>query len=133
MLKSVHQFSSFSVDNLDKAKDFYSQVLGLEVTEDNKMGLLNLKLEDGGKVIIYPKKEAHTPASFTVLNFIIDDIDQAVDDLAEQGVRFEHYDNEYMKSDDKGITRGSAEYPSPTGIAWFKDPAANVLSLIQQK
>ncbi len=132
MFKDTKTFSSFSVDDLIKAKEFYSQTLGLEVEQDQKMGLLNLHLASGSEAMIYPKSD-HAAATFTVLNFVVDNIDEAVDGLAEKGVTFESYDNEYMKTDIKGIARGTTEYPRPAGIAWFKDPAGNVLSVLQDK
>lgn len=126
MLKNNKAFSSFSVDDLEKAKDFYGKTLGLEVHEE-EMGILSLHLE-GNRVIIYPK-ENHTPATFTVLNFTVDDIDEAVDGLMNRGVEFEHYDNETYNMDDKGISRSGGEEPS---IAWFKDPAGNILSVLEE-
>lgn len=131
MFKDTKTFSSFSVDDLVKAKEFYSQTLGLEVEEDQKMGLLSLQLAGGVDGMIYPKNN-HVAATFTVLNFVVNNIDEAVDTLTSKGVTFESYDNEYMKTDEKGIARGSDEYPSPVGIAWFKDPAGNVLSVLQE-
>lgn len=130
MFKDSKAFSSFSTDDLTKAKAFYTDVLGLQVME-NEMGILELHLATGGKVIIYPKGGAHTPATYTVLNFPVPNIDQAVDTLTKKGVRFEHYDMGEMKTDAKGIVRGQAgKGPS---IAWFKDPAGNILSVIEEK
>jgi catechol 2,3-dioxygenase-like lactoylglutathione lyase family enzyme len=126
MLKYSNAFSSFSVDNLEKAKQFYGEVLGVE-TKESPEGL-NLELTGGNSVFIYPK-DNHTPATFTVLNFLVADIDAAVDGLAQSGVQFEHYDSEHMKTDEKGIARGG-EGKGPT-IAWFKDPAGNFLSVIK--
>ena len=122
MLKDSKAFSGFSVDDVDAAKDFYGRILGLEVTED--MGGLGLKLATGGYVFIYPK-EGHEAASFTVLNFPVDDIEAAVDALTAQGVAFERYDG--FDQDERGIASAA---PGPR-IAWFKDPAGNVVSLIQ--
>lgn len=127
MLDNAKTFSSFSTNDLGKTKEFYSSVLGLDVKESN-MGLELM----GGKVFIYPK-ENHEPATFTVLNFLVENIDEAVDELTGKGVKFEHYDNEWMKTDEKGIARGDENHPGPKGIAWFKDPAQNFLSLIQEK
>jgi predicted enzyme related to lactoylglutathione lyase len=115
-------FSSFSVDDLPRAKTFYTGVLGLNVSEE--MGGFGLRLQDGGDVFVYPKPD-HVPATFTVLNFIVDDIDEAVAELTNAGVQFEHYDGE-LQTDDKGIFRGEG----PT-IAWFKDPAGNILSVVK--
>lgn len=132
MYKILNSFSSFSVDNIEKAKDFYGQTLELKITEDPKMpGILNLELSSGTQIMIYPKGEGHTPATFTVLNFIVDNIDEAVEELKEKGVEFEQYDDEYLKTDEKGISRGD-KHNGPTGIAWFKDPAENILSVIQE-
>lgn len=121
----VHSFSSFSTDNLDKARQFYGETMGLE-TADDEMGILHVKLAGGSEFIIYPKDD-HVPATFTVMNFVVEDLEGTVDELTAKGVSFEHYNNEYMKADAKGIVRGG---PGP-GIAWFKDPAGNVLSVIE--
>ncbi len=128
MLKESKAFSSFSVDDLKTAKEFYGQKLGLEVSETNEG--LGLQVTGGGEIFIYPKAN-HTPATFTVLNFPVDDIDQAVDELGGRGVRFESYEGE-MKTDKKGIFRGAARGEGPN-IAWFKDPAGNILSVLEQK
>ena len=121
MLRDSHAFSGFSSDDIARAKEFYAQTLGLEVTEEN--GMLNLHLAGGGSVLIYPKPD-HQPASFTVLNFPVPDVDQAVDDLTTAGVRFERYEG--ASQDERGVSRGGG--PS---IAWFKDPAGNILSVLQ--
>ena len=109
--------------DLEKAKEFYGRTLGLKVSESN--GLLALHLAGGNNILIYPKAN-HTPATFTVLDFPVDDVDQAVDQLTKRGVRFEIYDLPDLKTDKKGIMRGNG----PT-IAWFKDPAGNILSVIE--
>src|SRR5687767_13198456 len=127
MLKNNNAFSSFSVNDLQKAKEFYGKTLGMEVSEDTKMGLLSLTIANGSKVMIYPKPN-HEPATFTVLNIPTEDIDSAVDELKKKGVTFEKYDTEYIKTDEKGIARGNEWGPS---IAWFKDPAGNVLSVLE--
>ena len=124
MFKDTEAFSGFSVDDLTKAKEFYSQTLGLEVSE-SPMGL-ELFIAGGAKIFIYPK-DNHTPATFTILNFPVEDVEQAVDDLTERGVRFEIYNEPDFKTDEKGIARGN---DGPT-IAWFKDPAGNILSVLQ--
>jgi len=122
MLKSQNAFSSFSVNDLQKAKAFYGQTLGLKVKE-SEMGL---EIRPGETdVFIYPKPN-HTPASFTVLNFVVDDIEQAVNELNKNGVKFEQYDGE-IKTDEKGIHHNGG--PS---IAWFKDPAGNILSVLEK-
>jgi catechol 2,3-dioxygenase-like lactoylglutathione lyase family enzyme len=124
MLKDSKAFSGFSAEDIGKAKEFYAETLGLEVSESQ--GILTLHLAGGNKVIIYPKPN-HVPATFTVLNFPVDDVDLAVEELKKRGVRFEHYDLPNLKTDDKGIKRGNG----PT-VAWFKDPAGNILSVIDQ-
>jgi len=125
MFKDTKAFSTFSVNDLRKAKDFYGRVLGLEVS-DMPEGLA-LRIAGGATIFIYPKPN-HTPATFTILNFSVDDIEKAVDELTELGVVFEQYD-EPIKTDEKGIHRGEE---GPT-IAWFKDPAGNILSVLEEK
>jgi catechol 2,3-dioxygenase-like lactoylglutathione lyase family enzyme len=121
MFRDSHAFSGVSSNDIQKAREFYARVLGLEVTEEN--GILTLHLAGGGRVVVYPK-EGHEPASFTVLNFPVEDIDQAVDALAEAGILFERYEG--FQQDERGIMR---EDGPP--IAWFKDPAGNILSVLQ--
>jgi len=123
MLRESKAFSGFSADDIAKAKDFYGQTLGLEVSEDH--GLLTLHLAGGHKVLVNPKPN-HVPATFTVLNFRVNYVDQAVDELKKRGVRFEIYNLPDLKTDEKGIMRGKG----PT-IAWFKDPAGNILSVLE--
>jgi len=123
MLNESKAFSGFSVNDIEKAKEFYGRVLGLDV-DDSEMGTLALKLSGGNNVLIYPKPN-HQPATFTILNFPVPDIEAAVQWLNERGVRFEQYDG--IEQDDKGINRGQGPL-----IAWFKDPAGNVLSVLQQ-
>ena len=125
MLASSKAFSGFSVNNIDKAKDFYSKTLGLEVSEEH--GMLTLHVGDGTSVLIYPK-DNHTPATFTVLNFPVKDVDKEVADLTKRGVRFETYTDPGIKTDEKGIHRDGG----PT-IAWFKDPAGNILSVLDEE
>jgi catechol 2,3-dioxygenase-like lactoylglutathione lyase family enzyme len=125
MFKDTQAFSGFSVEDIQKAQEFYSETLGLEVSEDH--GMLTLHLATGGVVLIYPKDD-HTPASYTILNFPVDDIEQAVDELMSKGVTFEHYEN---MTDERGIARGIAKHQGPD-IAWFKDPAGNILSVLQE-
>lgn len=122
MLAQSRAFSGFSVDDIQKAREFYGRTLGLEVRESH--GLLNLQLAGGTTVLIYPKRN-HAPASFTVLNFPVEDVDSAVDELTRRGVRFEIYNEPGLKADQRGISRGGG----PT-IAWFKDPAGNILSVL---
>lgn len=127
MLKADAAFSGFSVNDLEKAKTFYTEVLGLKV-EDETMGL-TLGLPAGGSSFIYPK-ENHEPATYTMLNFVVSDIDEAVDSLVEMGVEFEIYEG--MTQDEKGIARGIDAKMGPD-IAWFKDPAGNIISVLQDK
>lgn len=123
MFRNTKAFSGFSVDDIPAAKRFYGETLGLEVSEE-AMGLLVLHVAGGSQIMIYPKPN-HTPATFTILNFPVDDIDATVDALASRGVRFERYDG--FDQDEKGIER-SGEGPP---IAWFTDPAGNILSVLQ--
>ena len=119
-------FSGFSVDDLAKARQFYTGILGL-AADDQDMGL-RIHLPGGSSVFAYPKGN-HQPATFTILNFVVDDIDKAVDELTSRGVQFEHYEDG-LKTDKKGIARGRQQNRGPD-IAWFKDPAGNFLSVIQ--
>ena len=121
MFKANEAFASFSVNDIQKAREFYAQKLGLEVA-DSKEGL---DVHLGNEHLFIYSKPNHTPASFTVFNFVVDDIDKAVDELRSLGVRFEKYEGE-IKTDEKGIHRNGG----PT-IAWFKDPAGNILSVLQ--
>jgi len=123
MLEESRAFSGFSVGDTQKAKEFYGKTLGLDVSEDNRM--LKLHLAGGTKVFIYPKPN-HVPATFTILNFPVDDVEKAVDELTSRGVRFERYEGD-MKTDTKGIFRGQGPL-----IAWFKDPAGNILSVLEE-
>ncbi|MDF9798705.1 catechol 2,3-dioxygenase-like lactoylglutathione lyase family enzyme [Catalinimonas alkaloidigena] len=128
MLKHSKAFSGFSVDDLAKAKAFYGEVLGLEVA-DNPMGILEIHIAGSSNILVYPKPN-HEPATFTILNFPVDDIDEAVDSLSAKGVSFEQYGGE-IKTDEKGVFRGAAQAKGPN-IAWFRDPAGNILSLIEE-
>jgi predicted enzyme related to lactoylglutathione lyase len=122
MLKDSAAFSGYSVDDIPRAKRFYGETLGLEVSESH--GLLTLHLAGDRDTLIYPKGERHEPASFTVLNFPVDDIESAIDDLVARGVEFERYPE--MDQDARGINRGGGPL-----IAWFTDPAGNILSVLQ--
>ncbi len=122
MLKDAPAFSGFSVTDVPKARNFYEGVLGLEVSEEH--GNLELHLAGGNNVFVYPKPN-HAPATFTVLNFPVENIEQTVDALRARGVQFEKYDGE-IKTDERGIFHG----PGPK-IAWFKDPAGNILSILE--
>jgi catechol 2,3-dioxygenase-like lactoylglutathione lyase family enzyme len=126
MLNTSHPFGSFSVNDIEKARQFYGSTLGLDASIES-MGNLTLHLPGGYKVIAYPKPN-HTPATFTVLNFAVDDIDAAVDELHKRGVVFEQY-GEPIKTDAKGICRSPGKDKGPD-IAWFKDPAGNILSVL---
>ncbi len=125
MLSAKAAFSGFSVDDLPKAKEFYMKTLGLAVADEG-VGL-RISLPGGGAVFVYPKND-HQPATFTILNFKVDHIDETVDALTKSGVRFERYDNG-LKTDAKGIMRGLQTKRGPD-IAWFKDPAGNILSVL---
>ncbi|MFJ8630704.1 VOC family protein [Streptomyces sp. NPDC093568] len=129
MFGQSQAFSGFSVDDLGEARRFYGETLGLEVEEtgEGDMRVLILKLGSGAQVFVYPKA-THTPASFTILNFPVDDITAAVDELERRGVSLERYSG--FEHDEKGIVRVGEG--GPTGIAWFTDPAGNVLSVLQE-
>ena len=122
MFNKTKAFGGFSVDDIPAAKKFYGETLGLDVTEE--YGMLTLHIDQGGDIVIYPKED-HTPASFTILNFPVVDVDQAVDQLSERGVTFERYEG--FEQDEKGVARGD-EGPA---IAWFTDPAGNILSVLE--
>ncbi|MFL5871574.1 MAG: VOC family protein [Solirubrobacterales bacterium] len=125
MLANANAFGGYSVDDIPAAKRFYEETLGIPVTEQN--GNLTLHLAGGRRpTLVYPKGEAHEPASFTVLNFPVDDVEAAVDELTGRGVEFERYEGTDLETDEKGIFRGGGPL-----IAWFKDPAGNVLSVIK--
>lgn len=128
MLKHSKAFSGFSVDDLGKAKAFYGEVLGLDVA-DNPVGILELHIAGSNNILVYPKPD-HEPASFTILNFPVEDIDEAVDALRAKGVSFEQYEGE-IKTDEKGVFRGAVQAEGPN-IAWFRDPAGNILSIIEE-
>ena len=123
MFENSKAFSSFTVDNIEKAKEFYQSVLGL-VVKDNPMGFIELHLEGGSTVLIYTKPD-HQPAAFTVLNFAVNNVDDSVYYLTEKGVRFEQYNHHEYKTDEKGISRSEGH-----AVAWFKDPAGNILSVM---
>jgi predicted enzyme related to lactoylglutathione lyase len=125
MLQHAKAFSGFSVDDLQKAKFFYGEILQLEVV-DSPMGLLELHPEGGNKIIIYPKPN-HTAATFTILNFLVEDMESAVDEMVAKGISFEQYGAPF-NTNEKGISR----VPKGPTIAWFKDPAGNILSVIEQ-
>ena len=127
MLDPTSAYSGFSVDDIAAAERFYRKTLGMEVTESN--GMLHLGIGSGKEVLVYPKPN-HEPATFTILNFPVPDIDAAVDELSKRGVRFEIYNQGELKTDSKGIARGGPG-KGPT-IAWFKDPAGNFLSVLQR-
>lgn len=119
-------FSGFSVDDIDAAEQFYGTVLGLDA-QRNAMGFLDLRLPSGGSILVYAKPN-HTPASFTILNFPVADIDAAVDELISRGVQTKIYSDAEFDSDERGIVRGDGRGPD---IAWFRDPAGNVLAVMQ--
>jgi len=122
MFENTEAFSGFAVDDITKAKEFYGQTLGLRVSEEH--GLLQLQIAGSRNILVYPKGD-HIPANFTILNFPVDDIGETVDELSARGVRFEQYDG--FDQDERGIARGG-EGPL---IAWFRDPAGNILSVLE--
>ena len=125
MFANTEATSGFAVDDLQKAREFYEQVLGLSTTvQSEEFGVMSLHLAGGRDVVVYAKPD-FVPATYTILNFQVDDIDAAVDDLTSRGVTLERYDS--MDQDDKAIARG----PGPS-IAWFKDPAGNILSVLEE-
>jgi predicted enzyme related to lactoylglutathione lyase len=126
MFKHTKAFSGYSVNDIQTAKKFYQDTLGLTV-KDNPMGILELHIEGGNPIMLYPKPN-HQPATFTVLNFPVPDVDKAVDALTQKGVTFEQYGGD-IKTDAKGISRDNG---GPT-IAWFKDPAGNILSVLEEE
>ena len=126
MFQNTKAFSSFSTDDLAQAKDFYGRTLGLKVVETPEG--LELRLAGGTNVFIYPSSDYQAP-DHTVLNFVVDDIDEAIDDLLERGVTMEQYDWPEIKTDARGIFRGET---GPEAIAWFKDPAGHILSVLQK-
>ena len=123
MFANTKAYSGFAVDDLQKAREFYGETLGLETSEE--FGLMTLHLAGDRATLVYVKPD-YTPATYTILNFPVDDIDKAVDELTARGVRCERYEG--FEQDEKGIARGEGPY-----IAWFKDPAGNVLSVLQEK
>jgi catechol 2,3-dioxygenase-like lactoylglutathione lyase family enzyme len=128
MLADSKAFSGFAVDDLAKARQFYGETLGLNIEVlDEENGLLTLHLPEDRDTLVY-LSPGMTPASYTILNFPVDDIDRAVDDLVARGVAFEQYGNDQMPQDEKGVVREGG--PS---IAWFKDPAGNTLSVLQER
>jgi catechol 2,3-dioxygenase-like lactoylglutathione lyase family enzyme len=126
MFANTKAYSGFAVDDLQKAREFYGETLGLKTSVlDEEHGLMSLHLAGDRDTLVYQQPDA-TPASYTILNFPVDDIDKVVDELAARGVRFERYDG--FEQDEKGVSRGNGP-----DIAWFKDPAGNVLSVLQEK
>jgi catechol 2,3-dioxygenase-like lactoylglutathione lyase family enzyme len=123
MFAHTEAFSGFAVDDLDRARQFYGETLGLETSIDN--GLMTLHLAGERPTLVYPKPN-HTPADYTILNFKVDDVETAVDELAARGVELERYAG--MEQDERGIMRGGGPY-----IGWFKDPAGNVLAVLQER
>lgn len=130
MFNNTGAFSSFSVDDLEKAREFYGKTLGVNVEVEGDMGI-KLLLAEGTAIFVYPKKD-HQPATFTILNFIVDDIDASMNELKEKGVQFMHYNIDGIEQDENGVFRGLSTGKGPD-IAWFEDPAGNVLSVLQEK
>jgi catechol 2,3-dioxygenase-like lactoylglutathione lyase family enzyme len=125
MFRNAHTFSSFATSDIDEAKKFYQESLGLNVRPEH--GMLNLDISEDYRVMIYPKPDFE-PATYTVLNFDVKDIEAAVDELKTKGVTCEHYDDPHMPMDDRGIV---TDDHMNMKIAWFKDPAGNILSIMQ--
>jgi catechol 2,3-dioxygenase-like lactoylglutathione lyase family enzyme len=123
MFTNTKAFSGFAVDDLERAREFYAQTLGLKTSEEH--GLLTLHLAGDRDTLVYPKP-GHAPADYTILNFPVDDIDAAVDGLTSRGVQLERYDG--FDQDERGVLRGEGPF-----IAWFRDPAGNVLSVLQER
>jgi catechol 2,3-dioxygenase-like lactoylglutathione lyase family enzyme len=124
MFTPAKAFSSFSVDDIQAARSFYGDTLGLEVSEENEMGIIGITIAGGARIMVYPK-DNHEPASFTILNFEVDDVEAAVDDLNARGITTKIYDDPELPTDEKGIMREGGPL-----IAWFRDPAGNVLSVL---
>jgi catechol 2,3-dioxygenase-like lactoylglutathione lyase family enzyme len=124
MFRDTPAYSGFAVSDISQAKDFYEKQLGLNVTDEH--GMLGLHLASGATVLIYPKED-HTPATFTILNFPVTNIEQVVDDLTAAGVRFERFEGSGLQTDERGIHHGDG---GPK-IAWFRDPAGNILSVLE--
>lgn len=124
MFKNIKAFASYSVDDLKKAKKFYSETLGLKVKEFKEMGILNISFSGGGELMVY-QKDNHKPATFTVLNFPVKNVEKTVDALTKKGIKFERYKG--FDQDEKGISRGMG-----MAIAWFTDPAGNIISVIDE-
>lgn len=125
MFESTRAFSGFAVDDTEAARRFYGETLGIRVTDGEMDGLLVLHLAGDRDTLIYPKQD-HEPASYTILNFPVSDVEAAVDELTRRGVEFERYEGTPMETDEKGIFRGGVPL-----IAWFTDPAGNVLSVLE--
>ena len=125
MLQNSNAFGSFATNNIDEARKFYSQTLGIQVI-DNPMGILELHIKGSTPFIIYPKP-THEPATFTVLSFPVEDIDEAVDALISKGINMDVYEG--FRQDEKGIARSKSAEEGPS-IAWFKDPAGNILAVL---
>jgi len=130
VFKESKAFASFSVDDLAAAKEFYGGTLGLEVIEVSQMHVLDVRLAGGGRIVIYPKPD-HAPATFTVLNFQVADIDETVKKLKDKNVPFESYGGE-ISTDENNVSRGADSGRGPN-IAWFRDPAGNILSVIEEE
>ncbi len=124
MIDPTDAFSGFAVNDIEAARSFYATVLGMDVTETD--GMLSLAIGAGKQILVYPKPD-HVPATYTILNFPVDDVDATVDRLVSAGVTFEHYDQPGLTTDAKGIMRGNGP-----DIAWFRDPAGNILSVLKR-
>ena len=132
ILTNAPVFASFAVKDLKPAREFYARTLGLDVREDNQMGIFEIHSPDKSHVLVYPKPD-HQPANFTVLNLQVPDIDEAVDALTSIGLKFEHYNTSDIKTDAKGVARGDTQRDGSKGpsIAWFRDPSGNIVSVME--
>jgi len=134
ILTKAPVFASFAVKDLESAREFYARTLGLDVREDNQMGIMEIHSPDKSHVLVYPKPD-HQPANFTVLNLQVPDIDEAVDALTSIGLKFEQYNTSDIKTDAKGVARGDTQRDGSKGpsIAWFRDPSGNIVSVMEGK
>ena len=128
MFKDTKAFSSFSVDNLEKAEQFYGELLQLGISVHKEMGLFQLQINGGNDIVVYEKPN-HVPATFTILNFPVQDVETSVKELKNLGITFENYDMPDLKTDADNISRGNGG----PAVAWFKDPAGNILSLMESE
>ena len=132
ILTNAPVFASFAVKDIDLARKFYANTLGLDVREDKQMGILEIHSPDKSHVLVYPKPD-HEPANFTVLNLQVRDIDEIVDSMTATGLKFERYNTPDIQTDAKGVARGDTQRDGSKGpsIAWFRDPSGNIVSVME--